>query len=416
MALQSELLSGDPKLEAAAVSDPAHVVPGARGEHVRKIQLALIQVNGAALKPDGIYGPATAAAVLAFKQQRNIVNRAIQKTADDIVGKMTIAALDREMLTVESKPALIFSASPPAVPKGAGGGGLRLSFSVGGGPGTVGAPPTAAPVIPTPSPGFTELQPTSHPGQQMILAPQQNGSVHAMTAVGGVLVMSEPPDQNSNSPLAKLLNGTNLRRKPKLENADIVADPELFNYRTGDEVGKVMFQVVVTATKKSGWAELLVLVSTSSYTDEPVHPVDPAFKSNLVSVNGTPLNPLPGRKINIFGRGESNGFENYSSILKFCNDSGNNTKPWTDDPRKTGPGIPNKTVANICIRSSPVNQVTIDEIKRIAAPGCRMTFSGPASDPTFVNKLRTEFVTSGLAKSVEDGAGKFGNTIVFEIK
>jgi peptidoglycan hydrolase-like protein with peptidoglycan-binding domain len=107
MALQSQLFRGDPKLEAAAVSDPAHIVPGAMGEHVRKIQQALIQLEGAAIDPDGVYGPATAAAVLAYKQKRNIVNRSYQTQADNIVGKMTIAALDKEMLKKEGE------ANPP---------------------------------------------------------------------------------------------------------------------------------------------------------------------------------------------------------------------------------------------------------------------------------------------------------------
>jgi hypothetical protein len=101
MALQSQLFRNDPNLEAAAVSDPAHIVPGARGEHVRKIQLALIQLDRAAIAADGIYGPATAAAVLAYKKQRNIVNSAYQTQADNIVGKMTIDRLDKEMLAAE---------------------------------------------------------------------------------------------------------------------------------------------------------------------------------------------------------------------------------------------------------------------------------------------------------------------------
>lgn len=104
MSLRSELFRGDSKLEAAAISDPAHIVPGAVGEHVRKIQLALIQLNGAAIIADGIYGPATAAAVLAYKQKRNIVNRSYQAKPDNIVGKMTIAALDREMFDKENQP------------------------------------------------------------------------------------------------------------------------------------------------------------------------------------------------------------------------------------------------------------------------------------------------------------------------
>src|SRR5262245_38327094 len=97
MPLRSQLLRGDPKLEAAAVSDPAHIVPGARGEHVRKIQLALIQLEGAALDIDGIYGPTTASTVLAYKQKRNIVNRSYQTKSDNVVGRMTITALDKEI-------------------------------------------------------------------------------------------------------------------------------------------------------------------------------------------------------------------------------------------------------------------------------------------------------------------------------
>jgi hypothetical protein len=99
MALQSQLFAGDPQLEAAAVSDPDHIVPGARGEHVRKIQVALIQLDGADIVPDGAYGPATAAAVAAFKrhQQPPILN--FEGQIDNIVGIKTMAALDAGMLT-----------------------------------------------------------------------------------------------------------------------------------------------------------------------------------------------------------------------------------------------------------------------------------------------------------------------------
>jgi hypothetical protein len=99
MALQSRLFRGDPKLEAAAVSDPAHILQGASGPHVGKIQQALIQLDGAGIDPDGKYGPATARAVSAFKQKRLILNFAGK--IDDIVGKKTIAALDAGMLAKE---------------------------------------------------------------------------------------------------------------------------------------------------------------------------------------------------------------------------------------------------------------------------------------------------------------------------
>ena len=104
MGLQSRLFRGDPKLEAAAVSVSAHVTPGATGDHVAKIQFALMRLDEAPLDQDGTYGPQTAAAVLAYKQKRNIINRSYQTQADNIVGIMTMAALDKEMRQREQTP------------------------------------------------------------------------------------------------------------------------------------------------------------------------------------------------------------------------------------------------------------------------------------------------------------------------
>ena len=104
MALQSSLFKGDPQLEAAATSHAAHITPGARGPHVAKIQRALNVIQELSLAEDGAYGAGTAAAVLLYKQQRNIVNTSYQHAADDIVGIMTIAALDQELLGLETPP------------------------------------------------------------------------------------------------------------------------------------------------------------------------------------------------------------------------------------------------------------------------------------------------------------------------
>lgn len=130
MALQSQLFRGDVKLEAAATSDPAHIAPGASGEHVRKIQQALIQLDGAAISQDGVYGPKTAAAALAYKKKRNIVNRSYQTEADNIVGKMTIAALDREMLGKEPQPSKLLSPCCVRGPERAPRSDLLLAFGV----------------------------------------------------------------------------------------------------------------------------------------------------------------------------------------------------------------------------------------------------------------------------------------------
>ena len=72
MSLQSELFRGDTKLDAAAVSNPAHIVPGAVGEHVAKIQAALLKLDGIVIDPVEVtakrYGSSTANAVLSYKK------------------------------------------------------------------------------------------------------------------------------------------------------------------------------------------------------------------------------------------------------------------------------------------------------------------------------------------------------------
>lgn len=108
MSLQSRLFRGDPKLEAAAVSNPAHIVAGATGDHVAKLQHALLVLGDAGIEPAEQvakrYGPSTANAVLSFKTKRNIVNRSYQTQADNIVGIMTMVALDKGMLESEEAP------------------------------------------------------------------------------------------------------------------------------------------------------------------------------------------------------------------------------------------------------------------------------------------------------------------------
>jgi peptidoglycan hydrolase-like protein with peptidoglycan-binding domain len=105
MGLQSDFFSGDPKLEACLTRDSAHVTPGSVGDHVSKIQIALTTLDNSDIDEgeltSGTYGPSTAAAVLAFKKKRNIINPSYQSQADNIVGKMTIAALDREIFEKE---------------------------------------------------------------------------------------------------------------------------------------------------------------------------------------------------------------------------------------------------------------------------------------------------------------------------
>lgn len=105
MPLVSNLFREDAKLQACLVQDSAHVTQGQKGEHVGKIQSALVLLNAAKLEAgetaNQTYGPSTASAVLAYKKRRRIINTSYQTTADNIVGKMTIAAMDAEMVELE---------------------------------------------------------------------------------------------------------------------------------------------------------------------------------------------------------------------------------------------------------------------------------------------------------------------------
>ena len=107
MTLNSKLFRGDTALEACQVRDSAHIVEGARGPHVTKIQSAMVTLEGAAIESAeidmAIYGRSTAAAVLEYKRARKIVNPAYQNQADNIVGKMTITRLDADVAEAERR-------------------------------------------------------------------------------------------------------------------------------------------------------------------------------------------------------------------------------------------------------------------------------------------------------------------------
>ncbi len=110
MPLQSKLFQGDRALDACLLEDSAHLTIGAAGDHVSKIHTALLALDDLPVAVAELrakqYGPSTASAVLVFKRRRGIINRSYQKEADAIVGKMTIAAMDREMVSKEGEPPL----------------------------------------------------------------------------------------------------------------------------------------------------------------------------------------------------------------------------------------------------------------------------------------------------------------------
>jgi hypothetical protein len=105
MPLTSRLFAPCARLNACLVQDNAHVVEGESGAHVRRIQLALKAIDDIDIAPDELsqkrYGKSTVSAVLAYKTTRKIINRQYQTKPDAIVGKMTIASLDRDMVNLQ---------------------------------------------------------------------------------------------------------------------------------------------------------------------------------------------------------------------------------------------------------------------------------------------------------------------------
>jgi hypothetical protein len=113
MTLGSNLFRGNKRLAACEVSNPAHVVTGDTGDHVRLIQIALGEIDGAEIAEAELkakrYGPSTASAVLQYKRDREIINPAYQSKADNIVGKMTIVSLDKDMMSLQVTPSRALS-------------------------------------------------------------------------------------------------------------------------------------------------------------------------------------------------------------------------------------------------------------------------------------------------------------------
>jgi len=106
MPLESQLFRDNKRLRDCLVNDSAHVIRGSQGVHVALIQYAVLRLEGGQIDGSEImakrYGRTTAAVVLAYKKRRRIVNLAYQTSADDIVGRMTMASLDREMMLAEA--------------------------------------------------------------------------------------------------------------------------------------------------------------------------------------------------------------------------------------------------------------------------------------------------------------------------
>src|SRR5262245_53676392 len=108
MTLISSILSKDARLQACLKDDASHLTGGMVGPHVGRVQTALFVLDGLRVdheeESSKRYGKSTASAVLDFKTKRHIINHSYQNQPDNIVRKMTIAALDAELWRKEAHP------------------------------------------------------------------------------------------------------------------------------------------------------------------------------------------------------------------------------------------------------------------------------------------------------------------------
>jgi peptidoglycan hydrolase-like protein with peptidoglycan-binding domain len=397
MPLQSILLRGDAKLEAAATSDLAHIASGQRGEHVRKIQAALNLLDNAGLVLDGIYGTKTANAVLEFKRKRGIVNRNVQTTADNIVGRMTMAALDRELSA--------FDASRP----------LRLR-DVNGKPSGFQPPPRSLTSARFSIVGFG----SSAPPTAISFARHAPNTVGTVTCENTFLIAEavctnlndpafDPPKAMSNRatflsdlkapiPLKSGLAVTDGGRVP------LTSEPSVMRLEVlhpGDAVieasriGQIrlLFIAVRQGNKgKVGGQPLTKLRPKTQLVPESRFFSDPAAQEGVDPENifdGRPVNPKRGgRLINLGGEGETPEFEDYQVDLSHSLGQKGGFRPWTDD---SDPSvfIPDKSASHITMRGVPLNLNPnfAKVIKRIAAPGCLLTFSGDVANEKVILPL-----------------------------
>ena len=409
MGLRSELFRGDAKLEAAAVADPSHIKLGARGDHVLKIQQALIELDGASLDADSAYGPATASAVLAYKKKRKIINRSYQSQADNIVGKMTIAALDEEMLAAERAPGDPIRIQP--ISPGASGlvsattvarrSTLLLAFKFSA---------DIDPNIPNAVGPFTRVRLEPRTTGSLLVRNGKGGVVTCNNEllVGGTNAMDHPQtcqifDTSDPNPVIRLvpdprgpIDNATLSLGGTVQLTNNIQGISIDGYRPGN--------AFVHASNAKGTSLHTIaievrapkLVRLVGQQTQPLTKTRPDSKGLLSAdgadgsvpgglTGGRPVNPknIPGkRKINLGGEGETPGFESYTPSLPhsaFRNNLASRTqfRPWTEDADPSV-FIPNKSAGDICLRGIPLNlgPNNIDVIRRIAAPGCRITFDG----------------------------------------
>jgi len=264
------------------------------------------------------------------------------------------------------------------------------------------------------------------PQIEVIIQQGATGAFFVIGGDGGTLTRTQLISfyGGGNNPLqVAKLRGTRAQAKD-MEEVNVVTNLAPVYY-DALACGETFFQATSPdGGKKSLLVRLLSLANQAIRGSLPPGDYSPAKDlKGLVTKDGTPLDPLPGRKINIFGEGESPDFEDYSSDIDFCSHTfcfSNGPpgvqyghRPWTADPRRPSPGIPDKSVTNICCRSSPIHPVTTNEILRIGASKCRVTYAEGNPKAEYCKKLR-----AGLpgAKLIAEGEViKGGWAVVLEL-
>lgn len=381
MPLRSFLFQGDPKLEAAAFSDPAHIAPGQKGEHVAKIQMALNLLDNARLTVDSIYGPKTADAVQTYKSRRSIVNHAYQSSADNIVGRMTIAALDQELSDYDgSRPLRLrdLNGRPsiyrqPARPIATAG------FVTVRSPSSVGLPAISLVRHAPGTRGKVTCENTfliSAAVCTNLRDPSYDRPKAVATRVAFISDLDGPVPVKDNLPVADggrvpLSREPSVMRLECLEPGDAVISASRFDQ------SRLLFIAV-----RAGKAEVVDGPPLTKKAPDSDWFSDPAEREGTDPEDvwgGRPVRVNTGLSlINLGGEGETPGFKDYQVDLDHSFGHKKGFRPWTDD---TDPAvfIPDKSASHITMRGVPMDR-TRDNFKkvieRIAAPGCILTFSG----------------------------------------
>jgi hypothetical protein len=413
MILQSILFRGDQSLQAAAVSDQAHICRGAKGDHVAKIQAALNILDEAALKVDGDYGPKTARAVLSYKTKRNIINRSYQQSADDIVGRMTIAALDRELTALKpleirdlgGRPAYDHAQKTFRALAGFTSVSKAKSVNSPGGAGNVGTPNLVLPmsfvrhdpntvtrVRVTQTAGFAAAVCENHPD------PSYNPPKTVRRRVGWISDWDNPrlPDESRG---VEDGGQVPLTKEPHFLRFDALHPGDASIKVSRPDMSR-MLVIDVRQGKKGpvGGAPLTRLTAGSqffsTYRGEFAEGSDPQhlFK-------GRPVNPKRGgRLINLAGELETPEFEDYQVDLDHSAGNFGGFRPWTEDLDRSA-SISDKSASHITMRNTPLLDSFVKVIKRIAMPGCRFTFFG---SPEFEGIITSQIPGRQLERLIKE--------------